>query len=82
MARKLNAQELHDELLIVAGLEKNAEPAVTTGNTEEFIKKIMENVDTVKQLDAEQKILTARLIEKRLELDVRLAELTKLNEAR
>jgi hypothetical protein len=82
MAKKLNTQELHDELLIIAGLEKNAGPAGTTGSTTEFIQTIMENADTVKQLDAEQEILTARLKEKRLELDVRLEELTKLNEAR
>jgi hypothetical protein len=77
MARKLNARELHDGLLILAGLEKNAGMAETGGVTEEIIQTILENAAAVQQLDAESEMLIARLREKSLELDTRLAEFTK-----
>jgi hypothetical protein len=82
MTGNLNAKELHDELLTVAGLEKNSGSAGTSGSAMEFIRKIIDDADLARELDAEQEILQARIREKRLELESRLAELTKFNATR
>jgi ornithine cyclodeaminase/alanine dehydrogenase-like protein (mu-crystallin family) len=83
MANKLSVRELNDGLLRVAGLEHDAGRPGKRECTEKIFQKMMENVATVQQQNAEQEILRTRLKEKRFELNALMAELTQyLSETR